>query len=139
MNTDPRKICLMINSLVERNRLRKQAEDINKKQAQLLSVLTHDVRSPFQALLGTMELLRKSDIPPALSENVERMFESAGHQLSFINSLLELLRFESGLVQPRLYPTDINLAINQSLQTMRSLATATKKLIYGSNLKRNYL
>lgn len=124
LSTDPRKICLMINSLVERNRLRKQAEETNKKQTQLLSVLTHDVRAPFQALLGTMELLRKSDIPPALSENVERMFESAGYQLSFINSLLELLRFESGLVQPRLYPTDINLAINQSVQTMRSFATA---------------
>ncbi|MDA8406017.1 MAG: hybrid sensor histidine kinase/response regulator [Deltaproteobacteria bacterium] len=124
LNTDPRKICLMINSLVERNRLRRRTEEINRKQAKLLSVLTHDVRAPFQALLGTMNLLKRSDIPPDLSANVDRMFESANQQLSFINSLLELLRLDSGLTQLRLLPTDVNLAVNQSVQTMTTLAMA---------------
>jgi len=124
LNTDPRKICLMINSLVERNRLRKRTEEINRKQTKLLSVLTHDVRAPFQALLGTMELLKRSDIPLALSDNVERMFESANQQLAFINSLLELLRLDSGLTQLRVFPTDLNLVVNQSVQTMKTFATA---------------
>ncbi|MFH0959759.1 MAG: hybrid sensor histidine kinase/response regulator [Pseudomonadota bacterium] len=124
LNADPRKMSLMINSLVERNKLRKHAEDVNRKQAKLLSVLTHEVRAPFQALLGTMELLKKSDIPSHLSDNVDRMFESANQQLLFINSLLELLRLESGAVKIRPFLLDINLAINQSIQTLRTFATA---------------
>lgn len=124
LNTDPRKICLMINSLIERNRLRKQTEEINRKQTKLLSVLSHDVRAPFQALLGTMEMLKKSDIAPDLLENVDRMFEAANQQLAFINSLLELLRLDSGLTRLRLLPTDINLAVNQSVQTMKGFAIA---------------
>ncbi len=136
LNTDPRKIVLMINSLVERNRLRKQAEEINKRQTQLLSVLTHDVRAPFQALLGTMELLRKSDIPQSLCENVDRMFKSAKTQLTFINSLLELLRLESRVAELRLFPTDLNLAVNQSIQTMNTLAVA-KNISVQSELARD--
>jgi signal transduction histidine kinase len=122
LNADPRKLSLMINSLAERNKLRKQAEEINRKQTKLLSVLTHDVRAPFQALLGTMELLKKSDIPCHLAENVDRMFESANQQLLFINSLLELLRLGSGAVQINPFLFDLNLAINQSIQTLRTFA-----------------
>ncbi len=124
LNADPRKISLMINSLVERNKLRKQAEEVNRKQAKLLSVLTHEVRAPFQALLGTMELLKKSDIPRNLAQNVDRMFESGKQQLIFINSLLELLRLESGVVPLRPFLLDLNLALNQSIQTLRTFATS---------------
>ena len=124
LNADPRKISLMINSLVERNKLRKQAEEVNRKQAKLLSVLTHEVRAPFQALLGTMELLKKSDIPRNLAQNVDRMFESGKQQLLFINSLLELLRLESGVVPLRPFLLDLNLALNQSIQTLRTFATS---------------
>jgi signal transduction histidine kinase len=124
LNADPRKISLMINSLVERNKLRKQAEEVNRKQAKLLSVLTHEVRAPFQALLGTMELLKKSDIPRHLAENVDRMFESGKQQLLFINSLLDLLRLESGAVQLRPFLLDLNIALNQSIQTLRTFATS---------------
>lgn len=124
LGLDPRKIGLTIENLVERNRLRRQAEELNRRQAELLSVLSHDVRAPFQALLGTIELLRKGPIPQSAAENVETLFQCAKDQLAFINSLLEFLRLESGMIGLRRIPLDVNLPVNQCLQGLRVLASA---------------
>lgn len=124
LGLNPKKISLMITNLVERNRLRKHTEELNKRQAAILAVLSHDVRAPFQALLGTIEQLRKSEISPAAAKNVETLHECAKDQLAFINSLLELLRLESGMVGLRLYPISVNLAVNMAIQTLSVLASA---------------
>ena len=121
LNQDPRKISLMINNLVERNRLRRKADEQNKWQAELLSVLSHDVRAPFQSLLSSLDLLRREDIRPELKEVVNETLQSARQQLSFINSLLELLRLESRAINLRMSTFDPNLPVNQSVQTLMSL------------------
>ena len=123
---DPRKIQLMIENLVERNELRRQVEETHRRQAELMSVLSHDVRAPFQALLGTIELLKKSRIPVGAAQNVETLYNCAKDQLAFINSLLEILRLESGMTELRLFPMDVNLPVSQSVQGLRILASAKK-------------
>jgi signal transduction histidine kinase len=123
LGLDPRKVILMVENLVERNRLRALAEETSERRNELLSVLSHDVRAPFQALLGTIELLRKSPIPPEALANVETLYCCARDQLNFINSLLDLLRLESGQRELRLFPADINLVVNQSVQGLGVLAT----------------
>jgi signal transduction histidine kinase len=122
LGLDPKKIELMIRNLVERNRLRRKVEADNSRQAELLSVLSHDVRAPFQALLGTIDLLRKTPMPSSATQNVESLYQCAADQLEFINSLLELLRLESGQTGLRRSLIDLNLPVNQSLQGMRILA-----------------
>jgi signal transduction histidine kinase len=130
---DPRKIGLMIHNLVERNHLRRQAEELSRRQTELLSVLSHDVRAPFQTLLGTIELLRKSSIPNEAADSVETLYQCAKDQLAFINSLLELLRLESGAVAFRYSAADLNLMVNQCLQGLRMLAAA-KDILLESDL-----
>ncbi len=123
LNQDPRKISLMINNLVERNKLRRKAEDQNKWQAELLSVLSHDVRAPFQSVLSSLEMLKRSDVKPEIKNLIHDTIDSAKQQLAFINSLLELLRLESGIVGLRLSSFDPNLPVQQSIQTLKGLAS----------------
>ncbi len=123
LSMDPRKLILTISNLVERNRLRKQTEETNRRQTELMSVLSHDVRAPFQALLGTIDLLRKTSIPADAAAKVETLHRCASDQLTFINSLLELLRLESTVTELRLIAVDINLPVNQCLQTLGVLAS----------------
>lgn len=136
LGLDPKKIELMIRNLVERNRLRSQVEADNNRHAELLSVLSHDVRAPFQALLGTIELLRKTTMPSSAAENVESLYQCAGDQLAFINSLLELLRLESGQTGLRRSVIDLNLPVNQALQGMRILA-GSKEIMVRTDLQQN--
>ncbi|MGC9029710.1 MAG: ATP-binding protein [Desulfomonilaceae bacterium] len=121
---DPRKIDIMIRNLVENNRLRQKTEEDGLRQKELLQVLSHDVRAPFQALLGTIDILRKKTIPDSVAHDVELLHECARDQLDFINSLLELLRLESGATGLRRMPMDLNLPVNQALQGLRMLADA---------------
>jgi signal transduction histidine kinase len=134
LGLDPRKIQLMIENLVERNHLRRQNEEIQRRQAELMAVLSHDVRAPFQALLGTIELLRKSRIPVDAAQSVETLHACAREQLSFINSLLDLLKLESGVTELRPSPIDMNLPVSQSVQTLKVLASA-KKIALEMNLE----
>jgi signal transduction histidine kinase len=121
---DPRKLVLMIENLVERNRLRRQAEETNRRQAELMSVLSHDVKAPFQALLGSIELLRNTPGIQEVTESVETLHRGVTDQLTFINSLLEFLRLESGMAGLRCIPLDMNLPVNQSLQNLSLIAAA---------------
>jgi signal transduction histidine kinase len=134
LGLDPRKIALTFSNLVERNRLRRQAEDLNRRQAELLSVLSHDVRAPFQALLGTIEMLRKSAIPDDAAKNVDTLHNCAKDQLSFINSLLEILRLESGMSGTRRIDLDLNVPVAAALQNMTFLATS-KEISLQSDLQ----
>jgi signal transduction histidine kinase len=126
---DPRKIDIMIRNLVENNRLRQKTEEDGLRQKELLQVLSHDVRAPFQALLGTIDILRKKSIPESVIHDVELLHECARDQLDFINSLLELLRLESGASGLRRIPIDVNLPVNQALQGLRMLADAKDIII----------
>ncbi len=133
LGLDPRKLVLTILNLVERNRLRRQAEATNRRQTELLSVLSHDVRAPFQTLLGTIELLKKNPAKQA-THNIETLYRCAKDQLAFINSLLEFLRLESGTVGLRRSPLDVNLPVNLSVQRLSSLA-ARKEISLKTNLQ----
>lgn len=124
LTLDPRKISVMIENLVERNRLRRMAEELNLRQSKLLSILSHDVRAPFQALLGTIELLRRTNEPATAVNGIENLYQCVKDQLAFINSLLELLRLESGVAEMRSFPLDVNLPVNQSIQGLNVLASA---------------
>ncbi len=135
LGLDPRKLVLTILNLVERNRLRRQAEATNRRQAELLSVLSHDVRAPFQTLLGTIELLKKNPGKEA-THNIETLHQCAKDQLAFINSLLEFLRLESGAVGLRRSPLDVNLPVNLSVQRLSSLASR-KEISLKSNLQQD--
>ena len=133
LGLDPRKLVLTITNLVERNRLRRQAEETNRRQAELLSVLSHDVRAPFQTLLGTIELLKKNPGKEA-THNIETLHQCAKDQLAFINSLLEFLRLESGTVGLRRSSLDVNLPVNLSVQRLNSLASR-KEITLKCNLQ----
>jgi signal transduction histidine kinase len=133
LGLDPRKFVLMVLNLVERNRLRRQLAETNRRQAELMSVLSHDVRAPFQTLLGTIELLKKSPAHDA-TRNIDTLYQCAKDQLAFINSLLEFLRLESGMVGMRQSPLDVNLPVNLTLQRLNVLA-ARKEISLDSKLQ----
>jgi signal transduction histidine kinase len=129
LGLDPRKTALTISNLVERNRLKRDAQETNRRQTELLSILSHDVRAPFQTLLGTVELLKKSNIPPNAAKNVETIYKCAKNQIAFINSLLELLRLESGKCEVQRYPLDLAVPVNQCVEAARILAEAKDLLL----------
>jgi PAS domain S-box-containing protein len=94
----------------EREELIKQLKDINLSKDALFSVISHDLRSPFNALLGLSDILSKDY--QKLSEQdrnnyLKSINKTARNLFSLVNNLLEFSRFQTGKMD--FAPVKINL------------------------------
>ncbi len=88
---------------------RDAAETANQAKSLFLANMSHDIRTPLNAILGYAQiLLRKPDLPADTRRAVSTIAESGNHLLSLINDILDISRIEAGRLE--LTPTDFNLA-----------------------------
>ena len=72
------------------------AEAANKAKSTFLFNMSHDIRTPMNAILGYAELAREHlDEPEKLKRYMENISVSGGKLLSIINNVLELARIEN--------------------------------------------
>ena len=96
----------------QRNVLLEQARDAaetaNQAKSVFLANMSHDIRTPLNAILGYAQvLLRKPDLPAETRRAVSTIAESGHHLLSLINDILDISRIEAGRLE--LTPTDFDL------------------------------
>jgi signal transduction histidine kinase len=82
---------------------RKEAEDraneANEAKSRFLSFISHEMRSPLNAIIGFSEELSETLIGDMLAESREdaaRIRSASGHLLGLINNLLDLSKIEAG-------------------------------------------
>jgi PAS domain S-box-containing protein len=81
---------------------REAAERASAAKTQFLAIISHEIRTPINAIVGFAELLvsPQSDTLPAKSRHdyLRTILESAGHLQSLINDLLDATRIEKGTI-----------------------------------------
>ena len=65
-------------------------------KANLLAVMSHEMRTPLNGILGTLELLNRTDLTPAQRDHMEVMAKSGDLLLNHVNDVLELSRLDAG-------------------------------------------
>ena len=91
--------CLIHSCIIEdeNEELRKKADEANEAKTSFLFNLSHDIRTPMNAILGFTDIgLRHIDSRTAVEESLEKIKTSGGHLLSLINDILEMSHIESG-------------------------------------------
>lgn len=82
---------------IDNARLYEQAREANQTKTELLAVISHDLRTPLNSIIGYAQLLDMG-IPEPLSdgarERVQRIRQSAGHLLYLMDELLAFARLE---------------------------------------------
>ncbi|MFO0749683.1 MAG: PAS domain S-box protein [Myxococcota bacterium] len=79
---------------------RSVAEKANLAKSDFLSSMSHELRSPLNAILGFAQLI-ESDTPPptpAQADSVGQILRAGWHLLTLINEILDLAKVESGQV-----------------------------------------
>ena len=76
-----------------------QAEKANAAKSDFLFNMSHDIRTPMNALLGYSELIKRELTDPKLLDYQEKMEQSGNLLLSIINNVLDMARIESGKVE----------------------------------------
>ena len=73
-----------------------QAEKANAAKSNFLFNMSHDIRTPMNALLGYSELMKRDLTDPKLLGYQEKIEQSGNLLLSIINNVLDMARIESG-------------------------------------------
>jgi len=119
--------------LASERKAREEAERSNRVKSDFLALLSHEFRTPLQAVFGYTELL-DAEIHGGLNESqrlyVHRIKQSQQHLLGLINTILEFAKLESG------HQIDVTLRrtpMHEILHFMDSLIgpqLETKELVY---------
>ncbi len=90
----------------EREKIR--AVESNLAKSRFLFNMSHDIRTPMNAIMGYTELALKETSPETVHEYLTKIDESNHHMLSLINDILEMSRIESGTLELEYTPEDLN-------------------------------
>ena len=77
----------------------KVAESANEAKTTFLLNMSHDIRTPMNAIIGYSQLMRKKLTDPDLIHYQEMIEESGNILLSIINNVLDMARIESGKME----------------------------------------
>ena len=75
----------------------KAAESASRAKTDFLSTMSHDIRTPMNAIIGLTTIAEKNVEEPALvSDNLKKIRLASNHLLTLINDILDLSKVESG-------------------------------------------
>ena len=95
------------------------AEKANLAKSDFLSSMSHELRSPLNAILGFAQLLESDFPPPTRSQtaSIEQILQGGWYLLKLINEVLDLSAIESGRLSLSLEPVSL-IEVILECQTM---------------------
>jgi signal transduction histidine kinase/ActR/RegA family two-component response regulator len=83
------------------------ADDANQAKSQFLSNMSHELRSPLNAILGFAQLMDSAEPPPAPAQkdSIDQILQAGWYLLELINEILDLALIESGRLSLSTEPT----------------------------------
>jgi PAS domain S-box-containing protein len=101
-----------------------RAQAGEKAKAEFLAVMSHEMRTPLNGLIGSMELLRRTPTDPAQKELLCVMQASGDILLGHVNSVLNVSRAEAGMIHPDHTRFDPDRLLEETVANQAGLAAA---------------
>ncbi|HEY9837104.1 MAG TPA: ATP-binding protein, partial [Vampirovibrionales bacterium] len=117
--------------LLREQEARRQAEAASRMKDEFLAIVSHELRSPLNAILGWSRLLRRRKLnPEKMAQALESIERNAEMQTQLIEDLLDISRIIRGKIRLYLRPLQLTPAIEAAINTVRPTAEIKKiKLI----------
>ena len=98
--------------LVSEREARQAAESANRAKSDFLALMSHEFRTPLQAIFGYTEMLERElhgPLTDAQRSDLRRIQQSQQHLLGLITGILDFARIESGqAIDVNVQPTTVN-------------------------------
>lgn len=102
---------------------RERSAQAEKAKAAFFSSVSHDIRTPLNAIIGFSELLQDDGVPRAERKESLRMIETSSKTLlHLINDLLDLSKLEADRMRIELEPTDCAGLLDEIVPVFRQMA-----------------
>ena len=93
----------------------KLAESANVSKTAFLTNMSHDIRTPMNAIIGLTNLMQHDlNNPEKLQAYIDKLHTSSEHLLGLINDVLDMSKIESGAVTLRMDEVNLAEQIEQS-------------------------
>jgi PAS domain S-box-containing protein len=91
------------------------AERANRAKSDFLSSMSHELRSPLNAILGFAQLMASESPSPTPSQqaSIDQILRAGWHLLELINEVLDLAKIESGQVSISPEPVSLSDALHE--------------------------
>lgn len=110
---------------IDNARLYEEARQANQAKTELLAIISHDLRTPLNSIIGYGQLLNMG-IPEPLPETakgqLERILISAKHQLYLIDQLLTFARLDSNHDKVTRARVDVRNVAREAIQLIETQA-----------------
>lgn len=98
---------------------------LEQEKEDFVSMLTHDMKTPLTAVMGSIDLIREERLGKVNAEQkeyLESALESCTEVVEMINTLLDLYRFEANKMVMAFAQEDPEMLIQRAMSGFRSLA-----------------
>lgn len=98
---------------------------LEKEREEFVSMLTHDLKTPLTAVVGSIDLVKEGrlgSVNEEQKEYLESATESCGEMVEMINTLLDVYRFESGKMALSFNQEDLSAIIRKAATSFRTVA-----------------
>ena len=100
------------------------AEKASKAKTDFLSNMSHDIRTPMNAIVGLTTLMENElDQPEKLAEHLHKLESSGQLLLGIINNILDMSRIESGKTTLSVEPMHLSQQLDQLSTMIRAQAS----------------
>ena len=118
----------------ELNRLRLEAESANSAKSTFLNNMSHDIRTPMNAIIGFTNIALKQNPKPEVKSCLEKISDSSEHLLTLINDVLDISRIESGRMQFTPVPVDM-IAVAETVVNVTSGFLSNRQITFNRHLE----
>lgn len=84
------------------------AERANEAKSTFLATMSHEIRTPMNGIIGTIDLLRKTDLTTAQFRMTDTIRESSFSLLRILDDILDFSKIEAGKLELEMLPLSIN-------------------------------
>ena len=105
-------VMLYVQNVVRKKHEATEREKIHAMESSLaksrfLFNMSHDIRTPMNAIIGFTNLAQKETEPAKIQEYLDKIDSSSQHLLALINDILEMSRIENGKIELEYEPLDL--------------------------------
>ena len=106
----------------------REAAKANQAKTDFLSTMSHDIRTPMNAIIGLTTIVERNvEDPEVVSENLRKISLASNHLLTLINDILDISKVESGKLN--LSPLTFSI-----VETAENLVNLSQPMIKEKNL-----